>query len=145
MKKKNKIILIAIISVIALSIITVITYNLLTKSYTTKLSYSELFNKIENDDSFVLVISKSVCRYCSLYMPKIKKIANDYKIDIYYVEVDSFTADESSAFGNLIYYSATPTTVFITNGEETSKANRISGNASTEKIIEKLKVNNYIK
>lgn len=140
MKKKGIKTLILAISVI-ICIIIVILYNFLTKDYTTKLSYSEFFNKWNNKESFILVISKSDCYYCNLYMPKIKKIANQNKINIYYVETDNFTADESDAFQNLIYYSGTPTTVFITKGEEQSRANRINGNATTEKILSKLKLN----
>ena len=87
----------------------------------------------------------SKCKFCAKYLPKIKNIANKYELEIFYVETDEFTADESSAFSNLLSYTGTPTTVFITNGEETSKATRINGNATEEKIINKFKVNGFIK
>ena len=61
------------------------------------------------------------------------------------VEKDTFTAEKSSAFSNLINYNATPTTVFIKNGEELSKATRINGNVSEQKIINKFKSNDFIK
>ena len=91
------------------------------------------------------VLSKTECPYCQMYIPKIKKISEEYKINTYYVETDTFTAEESSAFSNLINYNATPTTVFIKNGEELSKATRINGNVSEQKIINKFKSNDFIK
>ena len=144
MKKKNKTIWI-IITIIIVSIVTVLTYNIIKKDYFTKLNYEEFFNKWENDDTFVLVISKTECPYCQMYIPKIKKISEEYKINTYYVETDTFTAEESSAFSNLINYNPTPTTVFIKNGEELSKATRINGNVSEQKIINKFKSNDFIK
>ena len=145
MKKKNKTIWIIIITIIIVSIVTVLTYNIIKKDYFTKLNYEEFFNKWENDDTFVLVISKTECPYCQMYIPKIKKISEEYKINTYYVETDTFTAEESSAISNLINYNATPTTVFIKNGEELSKATRINGNVSEQKIINKFKSNDFIK
>ena len=145
MKKKNKTIWIIIITIIIVSIVTVLTYNIIKKDYFTKLNYEEFFNKWENDDTFVLVISKTECPYCQMYIPKIKKISEEYKINTYYVETDTFTAEESSACSNLINYNATPTTVFIKNGEELSKATRINGNVSEQKIINKFKSNDFIK
>ena len=145
MKKKNKTIWMIIITIIIVSIVTVLTYNIIKKDYFTKLNYEEFFNKWENDDTFVLVISKTECPYCQMYIPKIKKISEEYKINTYYVETDTFTAEESSAFSNLINYNATPTTVFIKNGEELSKATRINGNVSEQKIINKFKSNDFIK
>ena len=145
MKKKNKTIWIIIITIIIVSIVTVLTYNIIKKDYFTKLNYEEFFNKWENDDTFVLVISKTQCPYCQMYIPKIKKISEEYKINTYYVETDTFTDEESSAFSNLINYNATPTTVFIKNGEELSKATRINGNVSEQKIINKFKSNDFIK
>ena len=145
MKKKNKTIWIIIITIIIVSIVTVLTYNIIKKDYFTKLNYEEFFNKWENDDTFVLVISKTECPYCQMYIPKIKKISEEYKINTYYVETDTFIAEESSAFSNLINYNATPTTVFIKNGEELSKATRINGNVSEQKIINKFKSNDFIK
>ena len=145
MKKKNKTLWIIIITIIIVSIVTVLTYNIIKKDYFTKLNYEEFFNKWENDDTFVLVISKTECPYCQMYIPKIKKISEEYKINTYSVETDTFTAEESSAFSNLINYNATPTTVFIINGEELSKATRINGNVSEQKIINKFKSNDFIK
>ena len=145
MRKKNKIILYIVAIFIITAIIFVLIYNVVKKDYFIKLNYEEFFNKWENDDTFALVISKSKCPYCELYTPKIEKISQKYKLNIYYIEVDSFTADESSAFSNLIPYSGTPTTVFIKNGEELSKATRINGNTNEEKIINKFKANEFIK
>ena len=139
---KNKIILITIISLIALSIITVITYNLLTKSYTTKLSYSELFNKIENDDSFVLVISKSVCRYCSLYIPKIKKIAKyaDANGNVLFLKarevsaVQDISNAEDTSFTSLDY-DETRFCDYLSAGRQTTRGLYVSEESTGENTL----------
>ena len=103
-----------------------------------EIDYQTFFNKWKNKDSFILVVSKTKCPYCQLYLPKVEDIAKKYKIKVYYVNTDNFTADESNSFSSYIdYQGSTPTTVFITNGEEKSKLSRIHGNVKYEKIIEK--------
>lgn len=111
-----------------------------------EIDYQTFFNKWKNKDSFILVVSKTKCPYCQLYLPKVEDIAKKYKIKVYYVNTDNFTADESNSFSSYIdYQGSTPTTVFITNGEEKSKLSRIHGNVKYEKIIEKFKKAGYIK
>jgi len=144
-KNNNKTITFIISGIIIIALLTVLIYNFTKKDYLTKLNYLQFFEKWENNESFALVISQTQCKFCAKYLPKIKNIANKYELEIFYVETDEFTADESSAFSNLLSYTGTPTTIFITNGEETSKATRINGNATEEKIINKFKVNGFIK
>ena len=82
MKKKNIIItsiLIFTISII-LSYIFIVNNNKLIK-----LSYTELIEKVENKDSFVLCVTATECIHCQEYKPKLKKISNKYDINIYYV------------------------------------------------------------
>lgn len=144
MKKKSKLIILIII-VLVITAFTYTIYKSNKNKYFNKLTYSKFFKKWESNDTFPLVISKLECTYCKLYLPKIEKISKKQKIKVYYIEVDSFTAEESSAFSNLINYSGTPTTVFIVNGDEPSKATRINGNTTEEKIINKFKAANFIK
>ena len=48
-------------------------------------------------------------------------------------------------FRKYINISGTPTVCFITNGEEETTLNRISGEVSLETTIERFKSNGYIK
>ena len=110
-----------------------------------KLDYSDLENKIENKEDFVVCISRTTCSHCNDYKPKLKKIANKYKINIYYTDIDKYSKTELEKFNNLISFDgSTPVTIFIKNGEEKTTATRIEGDVSTDKIIDKLKKNGFI-
>ena len=61
------------------------------------------------------------------------------------MESDLLTEDERAAFLKIAHFDGTPTTVFFIDGEEKSAVSRINGDASTEKIIKKLKSNGFIK
>lgn len=117
---------------------------ILGKTYFNEIKYKEVIEKIENDESFVLVVSQTTCSHCASYKPKIEKVANKYEINIYYIDVDLLNEEEEEKFSSYISYDGTPVTIFIKNGEETSMATRINGDASIEKIERKLKSNGFI-
>lgn len=144
-KKKNKGLFIGII-IFVLILAGLGIYYYIENNRVEKISYNEFFNKMQKKDSFVLVVSKTDCQYCKMYLPKLENIAKEYKLKFYYVEVDTFTASESDSFSSYIDYNAsTPTTVFINKGTEENKLNRINGNVKGDKLKEKLKNAGYIK
>lgn len=139
--KKKTIILIIAMTVILLTLI--ITYH--NKSNLIKLNYSEIIEKINNKESFVLCVSASECIHCKDYKPKLEKISRNYNIIIYYTNVDTFTKEELEEFkSKLSFDGGTPTTIFFINGEEKTTATRIEGNVKSEKVINKLKKNGFI-
>ena len=110
-----------------------------------KLNYNEVIEKIENKDDFVLCVSASNCIHCQEYKPKLKQVAKDYNIIIYYVNVDEFTDEDYETFKTQFSFDGgTPTTIFFKDGEEKTTATRIEGNVKTEIIISKLKNNGFI-
>lgn len=141
-----KIIKKVLIITIAILIITTLTVILIPKEkHLIKLNYAEILEKIENKDDFVLCVSASKCIHCQEYKPKLKKVAKEYEITIYYTNTDSFTKEEYATFKkDFSFDGGTPTTIFFKNGEETTTANRINGNVKIEKIINKLKNNGFI-
>ena len=143
MNIKKKVIFLVSICIIIL-IGALIADRILGKSYFNKIEYKEVIEKINSKESFILVISQTSCSHCASYKPKIKDVANDYKIDIYYIDADLLSDKDSEEFGSYINYSGTPVTIFIKNGEESSAATRINGDASREKIERKLKSNGFI-
>ena len=112
--------------------------------YFKEIKYNELIKKIENDESFDVVLSQTTCNHCASFKPKMKRVANKYKLDVYYIEVDLLSKEESTEFKKYINFEGTPVTVFIKNGEETSIATRIDGNKKTDVIEKKLKSNGFI-
>lgn len=142
MKKTNNIILICAI-VITILIVLFLAIGKAKEGYLLELNLNKLKEKIENKETFVLCISKTTCSHCNDYKPKLKSIANEYNIDIYYIDVDKYDEEE---FSNLISFDgSTPTTIFIKNGDEETTSNRINGDVSKRKIIDKLKSNDFIK
>lgn len=144
MKLKNKIIILCVVCLLTIAIVLII--NDKSKvTYFQEIKYKEVLRKIDSKENFVLCISQTTCSHCQAYKPKLSKIAQKYKLEIFYVEVDKLTPEEDKELKQYINYSSTPTTVFITNGEEKTVANRINGDTSSEKIIKKLKNNGFIK
>lgn len=142
MKKTNNIILICAI-VITILIVLFLAIGKAKEGYLLELNLNNLKEKIENKETFVLCISKTTCSHCNDYKPKLKSIASEYNIDIYYIDVDKYDEEE---FSNLISFDgSTPTTIFIKNGDEETTSNRINGDVSKSKIIDKLKSNDFIK
>lgn len=110
-----------------------------------KLSYSEVIEKVNNKEDFVLCVSASKCVHCKDYKPKLKEISNDYNIKIYFVNVNEFSDGEYETFKQQFSFDGgTPTTIFFKEGVEKTTANRIEGNDKKEKIINKLKSNGFI-
>ena len=113
-------------------------------SYFNEISYDEIMEKFENKEDVVLLISQTTCSHCISYKPKLRDVANKHKLNIYYIDVDKLSKEDALEFENKFNYDGTPTTLFIKNGEETSVATRINGDASIKKIENKLKSNGFI-
>lgn len=109
------------------------------------LSYKELNKKMENGDTFFFEVVQDGCSHCANFTPKLKEVLNEYDVIGYQLNITNLSSEDYDAFYSKFGISSTPTTVFITNGEESSVLQRIDGNVSKDKIIAKLKSNNYIK
>lgn len=143
--KEKKIFILALITLFILILILIYNNNN-NKSRLYELTTNEVIEKINNKDSFILCISATYCSHCNSYKPKLKEISKKYKIDIYYIDYDKYTDNEIEEFKNYISFDgSTPVTLFINEGEEKTTVNRINGNVSEKKIIEKFKNNGFIK
>ena len=141
--KKRAIIIITICLIVLIGAF--IADMILGKSYLKELKYSQFVEKMENKESFVLLLSQTTCSHCKDFKPKLDKIAKKYKITIYYMETDLLDKDTYDTFKKKYFnFDGTPTTVFVINGEEKTAASRIDGDVSKEKIISKLKSNGFI-
>ena len=144
MKKRRNIII--VISLIIISIAGIVLISNITASNGTlqKINYKELTKKINNKENFVLIVSRTDCSHCMSYKPKVKQIAKDYNLIIYYIDFD----EEKNKEKFLKEYNldgSTPITLFIKNGKETSLLNRLEGDLEEEKVIERLKKMGFIK
>jgi len=109
-----------------------------------RLSFDDLQLKLNDKDTFVLVIGSDTCSACAKYKTTMESIIKDKKLDIYYLDLNSVTDEEYSKIYSKYVINSTPTTIFIKDGLETSTYDRIIGAASYSDIIESLKKHGYI-
>ena len=144
MKKQKKKALIIVSVFLILLVAAIVADRMLSKSHFEEIKYDKMMEKVANKDSFIVLFSQTTCSHCKDFKPKLKKVANEFNIDIYYLETDILDEETSKELKKVFSFSSTPTTIFIINGEEKSAATRIVGDVSREKIISKLKSNGFI-
>lgn len=143
MKKKNKILLIAIILFIAL--ITILIINKPKEGNLTSITYNEIKEKINNKEDFILIISQTTCSHCASYKPKVETVTKEYGIEVYYIDYDKETKEtQTKLLDELNLSGATPMTLFFIDGKEKSILNRIEGDTSNNKIITTFKKMGFI-
>lgn len=145
MKKRKNFFIIALLTLTAIiGLLTI--YNLFFKTGLTELTVDKVIEKIENKEDFVLCISQTTCTHCNSYKPKLKKVGQNYDLEIFYVDIDKYEQEEIDNFKKYISFDgSTPVTAFIKEGKETTASNRIFGAVSYDKIIKKFKSNGFIK
>lgn len=147
MKQKNNKIFICliIIFVIIIAILTIINITTPKEGTLNSITYKEIENKITQKESFILVVSKSTCSHCATYKPKLTLIAKEYGIDIFYIDYDKETEENQNKFlKEFNLDGSTPITLFIKKGKETSLLDRLEGDVSKTKAIEKFKKMGFI-
>lgn len=145
MKAKKKIMILVVLCLVILAGALTADF-VLAKGYLKEIKYDELIKKLDNKDDIVLLISQTNCSHCASYKPKLKKVANEYEVVVYYIDIDLLEEDEYDELNSRLSFatSGTPLTIFLKNGEESTVANRIKGDSSRDKIIKKLKSNGFI-
>ena len=63
----------------------------------------QLLKKINSKNYTVMIIGQETCHYCDLYKNVFNEVANSYNLDIYYIDVDNFAADEYKKIQDLNY------------------------------------------
>lgn len=145
--KKNKIFNISIIIFIVIIVILIIG-SLMTDTKPgefVQINYEQVLEKVENKEDFILVVSQSTCSHCATYKPKLKIIAKDYGVDVFYIDYDKESENDREEFlKEFKLNGATPLTLFFENGKEKSILNRIEGDLSSKIVIEKMKKMGFI-
>lgn len=147
MKKRNNNIFVGIIILFILIVAILLIINILAPKEKTliQIDYKQYKEMINKKESFVLVVSQSTCSHCAEYKPKLIKIAKKHNINIYYIDYDLESSKNQEEFlENNNLTGSTPTTIFIKKGKQTSLFDRIEGDVSQEKVIDKLKKLGFI-
>ena len=145
MKKKNFILYGIILIIILLGAFLVYKFGF--KKEDTNLidiTVPKLEEKINNKDSFVLVLSQTGCINCTQYLPELDRALKRVDYEAYVLNLSNINDEEKAKLSKIVIIEGTPTTVFIQNGEEKTSLNRLVGYASSANIIERLKSLGYI-
>ena len=107
-----------------------------------ELSFSELKNKLEQKESFIIYFDKGDE---NILETKLNKIVKEYNLNGYTINTTKITNDEKLEIQPLIDYEE-PSIVFVINGLDPSKLSHITDKDTTIKdIIQRLKDINFIK
>ena len=115
------------------------------ENHITEISYSNLKERLNNKESFVLYIGNKDCTHCQSYKPILTSVLNEYDIDIFQLDNTKLTTNEYNEFKSILSVTGTPTILFITNGEEETTLNRIVGEKTKQETIDRFKTKGYIK
>lgn len=111
----------------------------------TEITYNQLQTKIDNEEDFILYIGSATCSHCQSYTITLKSIVKRYPdLEISYIDTSKLTPESNLSLKAKFPYEGTPTTLFVSGGEELDRTNRLNGNRPYEKIIEKFRNENYI-
>ena len=105
------------------------------------------FNKSEGNDKKLEKVTLAEVAHTIFYAPQYVAIEKgyfkDYGIDIYYIDYDKDSSKEEF-LDDFDLDGSTPITLFINDGKEKSLLNRLEGDISKEKAIEKFKKMGFI-
>lgn len=110
----------------------------------TEINYQQLKTKMDNKETFVLLLGSDTCSACANYEVTMQKVMKDTKIEIFYVNLHNLSEEDYSKVYSKFVVKSTPTTIFIKDGEETTTYNRIIGAADYNTVVDKLKSLGYI-
>lgn len=114
-------------------------------NYLKELTYSDFNKKVSDAETFFVVLVQDGCPHCEEFVPKLEEVLTEYQVIGYKLNMSTMSEEEYNEFSLKYGKDGTPTTIFLNEGKELSKMQRISGNAAKSKIISKLKGNGYIK
>lgn len=83
-----------------------------------EITYTQYEEKVENGDAFIVIIERTGCSYCTMYMPIVEEVAKEQKIPVYYIDTANLTEVELNNLSNNNSYLkrnqwGTPTTLFM--------------------------------
>ena len=119
-----------------------------------EITYREYKDKINSSDYTIVLLATPTCSHCMAYKPLMNKVANEYNLEINYVNVSSsgMTNDEYNELHDSIsvlkdVYSdgypviPTPTTILFKDGKEVAAK---TGNIKDTGFLDFLKSNGVI-
>ena len=105
---------------------------------------SKWLNDVKSKNVIINVIASSTCPHCHNYNPIIESVASNYKIKLYFIEVDKLENEEYSSYINSIsipgYKGYVPYTFITYDGEVVSEnVGELDRNETDKLILDVLK------
>lgn len=89
-----------------------------------KLSYAEYQKKIDDNESFVIIVERTTCSHCQNFMPVAEEFAKNNEVPMYYIDTDEMEqSDWSDLETSNTYFKknsgnwGTPTTIVLAGKE----------------------------
>lgn len=98
------------------------------------LTYDEFAKKLDNNETFVVLVYKTSCSHCQSFEPKLNKLIETYNLEIYSINLDELSEKQLSIVTNKTFVSGTPTMVFFKEGKNQRNINLV-GDKDEEEII----------
>lgn len=106
-----------------------------------ELTYDQYTKKINDKDTFIILLYQTGCSHCESYEPKLNKVISDYDLNVFALNLANLSDKEYAIVKNKTFISGTPTTVYIKEGKYDSK---IIGDKDEQQIIDFLVDINYL-
>ena len=106
-----------------------------------EITYSDLKDRVANEETVVLFIGRETCSACSVFKGVLNdKYASEYSKEatIYYIDLDKLSDEEKIEFGSTYNFSATPTITILVDGKF-SNSNSVVGADSYNSMIKLMK------
>lgn len=106
------------------------------------LTYAEYKEKINNKETFVMLLYQTGCSHCETFEPTLNEVVKYYNLEIYGLNLSTLSEKEYAIVKNKTFVEGTPTTVYI---EEGKYINKIVGAKDAQGVINFLVNSNYLK
>lgn len=113
------------------------------KTYT-EINYVEYLEKINNNETFPLVIGSATCSACAVFKNTMDIFIKDYQVEVFFIDLSRVSEEEYNLLSSELTFDGTPTTVFIKDGKLTSYINRIDGAVRISNVKDIFRNNGYI-
>ena len=107
-----------------------------------ELTYKKYSEKLENNESFAMLIWRTGCTHCEEFEPKLNKVIKDYDLEIYSINTENLNESEYAKLENKTFVTGTPTLVIFEKGKYKTK---LIGDKEENEVIDFLRQNKYIR
>lgn len=111
--------------------------------YIHDIGLSDVIDKMDNKDSFILYIKQTDCEHCKAFTPDFISVLSQNNIEAYSLNLSNLSEEENNTYSELFDVEGTPTVLFFEDGNESLI--RIQGEQTKAKIKSKIKSAGFIK